>query len=441
MTSASRLPSIVTHDQIDLFAMMQSVWRKKGVIAVLAVLSGALAASYAFMARPEYEVSTILRPAALYEMDALNRSQVYSLPPNEALTRVGAALDSYETRLAYFRSRPELLAAFSGGGRTLEQAFEVFNQNALSIVQPDPKRSDLLSTFIGLEMRYPEGIKGEDVLNGFVQFAVNSVRDQLATDFKIIVNNRVSEVDERIKAARDTYQMGKAGEIAGLLEADNLKRAELQDELKALRVQLKTLRESRISSLDEAINIAHSLGIKKPSTPSSIASEGESSGNVIRTEVTNQQIPLYFLGSDALEAERKVLRQRASDDFADPRIGQIYRELQLLNNNRKVQLLEKRQNEDVFLKGLEALREERARLTNISTDLSHLNLVSVDRQAVQPVRPIKPRKMLIIAVGTLAGAILGAMLIVILHVVRPHRVQVAQVEKTAETDRPPVVVR
>src|SRR5690606_11892874 len=101
----------------------------------------------------------------------------------------------------------------------------------------------------------------------------------------------------------------------------------------------------------EAINIARSLGLKKPSTPSSMA-DSEASGNVIRTEVNNQQIPLYFMGTDALEAERQVLRKRRSDDFADPRIAQIRRELSLLISNRQVEVLRKRENEEIFLKGV-----------------------------------------------------------------------------------------
>lgn len=47
-------------------------------------------------------------------------------------------------------------------------------------------------------------------------------------------------------------------------ESDSLKRADLQDELKALRQQLKTKRMNRIAQLEESIGIARSLGIIKP---------------------------------------------------------------------------------------------------------------------------------------------------------------------------------
>lgn len=407
VTSVSRVPTVVAHDEIDLLALVQSVWRQKFLIAAVALLAGGVAAAYAYSITPEYEVSTVLRPAALNDLDALNRSEVYSLPPGSALIRVGAALDSYETRLGYFRSNPEMLTAFGRPGRSPDQAFEDFNNHALKLVQPDPKRADLLSAYIGLEMTYPKGVKGDDILNGFVQYAIESERKQISDDLRVIINNRLAEVDDKLKAARVAYDLGKEGQIATLLEADNVKRAELQDELKALRVQLKVMRENRIAQLDEAINIARSLGLKKPSTPSAMANEGGATGNVFRTEVNNQQIPLYFMGTDALEAERNVLRKRASDDFADPRIAQIHHELQLLVNNRKVQVLKQRQNEEVFLMGIEALRSERIRLTSINTDMSRLSLVSVDRRALEPASPVKPRKTLIVLIGVVLGGLIA----------------------------------
>ncbi|WP_224793795.1 MULTISPECIES: Wzz/FepE/Etk N-terminal domain-containing protein [Pseudomonas] len=415
MTSISRVPHVVAHDETDLIAMIQSIWRQKKLIASAALLVGVIAGGYAFLTTPEYEVGTVLRPAALNDLDALNRSEVYSLPPGGALVRVGAALDSYETRLNYFRANPDLFTAFGRPGQTPEQVFAEFNRSSLKLVQPDPNKADLLSSFIGLQMRYPKGVKGEEILNGFVQYAIENERKQIADDLKVIIGNRLAEVDAKLAAARAAYESSKDSKIAVLLESDNLKRAQLVDELKALRVQLKIQRDDRVAQLDEAINIARSLGLKKPSTPSSMASESPSNGNIIRTEVNNQQFPLYFMGADALEAERRVLRQRTSDDFSDPRVAQIRKELLLLTTNREVQVLRQRENEDVFLKGIESLRAERIRLMNIGTDMQHLSLVNIDQRAIEPVSPIKPNKALLIALGLFIGGLLGMMVAIFRH--------------------------
>lgn len=195
------------------------------------------------------------------------------------------------------------------------------------------------------------------------------------------------------------YQTGNESRIARLKEADAIKRAQLNDELKALRAQLKLSREARLAELDEAIGVARSLGLKKPSTPNLMADEGGASGNVIRTEVNGRPVPLCFMGTEVLEAERAALRKRTSDNFVEPRIGQIRKELILLSISRTVQTIKNRANEPAFLEGIEALRVERARLRALDTQLQGLHLVSIDQRAVASSKPVKPHKLTIVLIA------------------------------------------
>lgn len=116
-------------DEIDLFALIQSLWQQKKLIAGTTAAVGALALGYAFLAPSVYQASTVLRPAAINELDALNRSEVYKLPPTDALLKVGSALDSYETRLNYFEAHQELFKPLEKKGISLEQSFEIFNRD------------------------------------------------------------------------------------------------------------------------------------------------------------------------------------------------------------------------------------------------------------------------------------------------------------------------
>lgn len=409
MSGISPIPTIVSSDEIDLFSLFQAIRQQKKLIAAVTFLVGGGALAYSFLATPEYTVSSILRPAAINELDALNRSEIYKLPPNEALSMVGASLWSYDARLGFFRANQSLFQAFQHPGRSLEQSFEEFNRNSLNLTLPDAKKTDPVNAYIELDLNYPKGVDGVAVLNGFVDYAIAVEREQIAADLKVIVNNRLSELAGKIDAARSNYETEKAAKIASLLEADNLKRAELEDELKALRLQLRTERGDRLAQLSEAISIAKSLGILKPTTPSALADTGRpGSASVMRTEVNNQQIPLYFMGVEALEAERVVLQQRKSDDFTEKRIAQISKELQLLQTNRQVEVLRQRENEDLFLSGVQPLRAEMARLRNLNIDVSNLKLVTIDRQALEPMSPVKPKKVLIIVLGLVLGAVLGA---------------------------------
>ena len=408
MSSSFRAPPVRSSDEIDLVALLKSIWHQKRLLLLVTLGCGLIAAGYAFLATPEYKISTVLRPAAINDLDALNRSEVYQLPPADALLKVGAALESYETRLAFFRGNQKLFESFVRPGQTLEQSFEAFNRNSIHLILPDSDKKSSLSAYIKLEMTYPKGIDGVAILNGFVDYAIGSEREQIAADLGVIVKNRISELKGKFDSVRSNYDVEKEAKIASLGEVDTLKRAQLQDELSALRIQLKALRSDRIAQLNEAIGIAKSLGIQKPTTPSSLGdSVNIGARSVMRTEVNNQQVPLYFMGGDALRAELTALQQRRSDDFADPRVAQIAKELQLLTSNREVEVLSARKNDDIFLAGVQPLRAEMTRLSSLNIDMTTLKLVTIDQQAVEALTPAYPNRLLVVLLGLFCGGVLG----------------------------------
>lgn len=397
-------------DEIDLLELFRTLWRQRLLIALVTGACAVLAALYAFLATPVYQIQSVLRTPLIKDLDELNRTEVYKLSTGEALKRVGSALDSYEVRLKFFQANPALFAELLQEGVTPEQTFEVFNEKALKLLVPDPKKSDEnLTAYVGLQLDYPATLDGVAILNSLVDFAIWHEREKLEQDVRIIIENRLKKLALDITTSRANYDASKESRIIQLDEADRLKRALLQDELAALRTQLKTRRENRIAQLGEAIRIAEALGIRKPTTPSALGQEQRSvaQGSMVRTEVNNQQIPLYFMGTDALEAERKTLQLRKSDDFTEPRIGEIIKELQLLETNRQIEVLKLRENEDLFLSNLAALREEEARLRNLQVDFDNLQLVTIDQRALQPSKPIKPKKALILALGLVLGGMLG----------------------------------
>ncbi|MEO8492235.1 Wzz/FepE/Etk N-terminal domain-containing protein [Pseudomonas sp.] len=436
MNRTSPLNVPATPDEIDLFEIFHSIWRQKKLVVGCTIVAGLLGAGYAFLAPKIYEVSSVLRPAAINELDALNRSEVYKLPPADALAKVGTQLDSYGVRLEFFKSHEQLFKAFQKPGQTLEQSFEDFNRNSVNLVLPDPKRADLANSYLRLELQYPSDIDGVAILNGFVDYAIAAEREQVGADLKVIVNNRLTELKGKIDAARANYDTEKESKIAKLLEDDRIKRARLQDELNGLRLQMKMQRTNRLAELAEAISIAKSMGIRTPTTPSSMGDTSrEGAGQVMRTEVNNQNIPLFFLGTETLEAERAALKLRTSDDFTNGRIAEITKELEMLETNREVETLQKRSNEDIFLRDVEPLRAEIARLRSLNIDMTNLKLVSIDRRAQEPLSPIKPKKSLVLAVSLVIGLLLGMFVAFVRHLVLTRRATGATVPVISRAER------
>ncbi|WP_238996092.1 Wzz/FepE/Etk N-terminal domain-containing protein [Azotobacter chroococcum] len=397
-------------DEIDLRELFAGLWAGRLLILAVMLPVALGAAAYAFLASPYYEVRTILRPPVIKDLDELNSSGVYSLDAETALKRVGAALESYTNRLAFFQANQEQFSFLLNSDQTFEQLFDELNREAFTMLRPDPKKNDGLSPYVGISLTYPEGVDGVRLANDFANFAIAAERKKIEDDFVTVVQNKLALVERRIEAERARYLSAKDAQVAKLLEADALERAQLQDELDALRNELRTRRNNRIAQLNEATRIATSLNIRKPTTPNAMGEAAKAAqGNVIRTEVHNQEIPLYFMGTEALEAERDALEKRRSDDFTSPRIAEIQKRLRLLETNRQVEMLKQRKDkdEDLFLNDLDKLIGEAARLRGLKVDFSNLALVKVDQLAVEPIKPVKPKKLLILALGLVLGGMLG----------------------------------
>ena len=413
MSNTSSVSSAVSRHNIDIFGIYKLIWQGRRLILLLGTLFGLSAYTYTRLITSEYQVASVLRPVALNALDALNRSGVYTLPPDEALTRVGSALESYGVRLGFFRANQALFSYLQRPGVTLEQSFQSFNRASLKVITPPINKVGSTSALIRLELNYPEGVDGAQILNGFVEYAIEVERKHIEADLKIIIENRLVELEDSIDAARAEYDVSKQARIATLLESDGVQRSKLQDELVALRKQLRVGRMDRIAQLKEAIDIAQSLGIQKPTTPSGLAESSRvGEGPTMYTEINNQQIPLYFMGVEILEAERSALLKRNSDDFTEARIAHIAREMWMLQNNREVEVLEKRENEELFLNGVQPFRAEISRLGKAGNlDFSGIQLVAIDRKALEPLSPIKPRKILFVVLGVAFGCAAGALIV------------------------------
>ncbi|WP_454913468.1 Wzz/FepE/Etk N-terminal domain-containing protein [Stutzerimonas chloritidismutans] len=395
------------NDEIDLVELFRALWRQKILIVGVTLLVTLLAALYAFLATPYFQARTYLRPVPQSNLDQLNETGIYKLTPEEAINRVAGGLSSYDNRLEFFMNNQELFPNLTERGEQLEQAFAEFNEEAFEMLFPDPKRTENRSAFVGLRLTYPEGVAGASAVNGFVAYVLELERREIAEDVESLVNNRLASLEMNIEAQRANYEASKEAKIASLLEENALKRAQLQDELAALREELKTRRNNRIQELTEAISIAESLSIRKPTSPSAMSDSARGGAQVIRTEVNSRETPLYFMGTEALSAERDALASRKSDDFMEPRIAEIQSELAMLENNREVEILREREGEDLYLTNLAELREEAARLKGIKLDTDRLRLVRLDQPALDSSKPIKPKKALILALGFVLGGMLG----------------------------------
>lgn len=398
-------------DGINLFELFQSIWQEKILVVAITAVITVLALIYALMATPVYQVQSIIKSASIKDLDQLNGIEINMLSPAEALIQVGASLESYETRLGYFNANQDLLEPMLSKSKSAEQNFERLNRESIKInVKKDVEKDKNFAGYVSIQMQYPKGINGAVFLNGFVEHVIAVEKQLVADSLETLINNRLELLARTMDSARVGYDASKEAQIAQLAEKDALKKAELIDELAALREELKVRRQNRIMQLDEAIAIAKSLGITKPATRSSLA-EGQhrAASSVIRTEVNNEETPLFFMGTDALNAERNSLMARENDDFTSDRIVEINTALKILEYNRQIEILQSRENDELFLVELADNRKKMSNLKSLQVNMDSLKLVRIDQSAIEPTSPIKPKKSLIVILGIVLGGTLGVL--------------------------------
>ncbi len=410
------IPAPTRHDskfeEIEITEILRYIWKQRAIVVLLSSIGFFAALTYVSLANPVYEISTSIRPVGTADLDELNESGLYKISPLESLQSVGSAMESYDVQLKFFMGHVQYLAPFEASDTPIEKAFENFKKNStFSLKQIDPTKSSSMTDSIELTFTYPKGIDGVGIVNSFTSFVIENEKNKIEKNLKTLISNRIEKIEKDIDLYKVSYEVNTNADIAKLLEQDEIKKRNLQDEMEALRKQVQTRRQNRIKELDEAITIAKQLGISKPSTPSSLAQfDNNQAGNTIRTEVNNQHIPLYFMGQLALQAERSALAARRSDDFTEPRIDQIQKELYLLVSNREVGALKNRETPELFIKGIGESRADLARLKNLAINFNQLELVKVDKPASEPQSPVRPRKRLIVSLGLFFGFILGGAL-------------------------------
>ena len=148
---------------------------------------------------------------------------------------------------------------------------------------------------------------------------------------------------------------------------------QLQLSIQSARNIAKNQRLDRVAKLSEAIQIAKTIGFKKPNKDA---------------QLKNQETILYLLGYQALEAEKIILMTRESDD--------------------------------PFIEKLRGLEEQLDLLENFTLNTDKLSVAQVD-QAPSFGKKIKPKKSLILVVSAITGLMLGIFISLIRRAIKKSK--------------------
>ncbi len=340
-------------DEIDLRDL--ALMLIEGWYWILGTIVVAVVADFAYLAvtTPSYETSFRAVPASPANFAGFNLFDDFSIEPEDAYRTLGNRLSSFQNFERFVEENRDKFVI--GEDANLGGVFD----GRLSVNGLTAERNGSLA--MEVQYRYPEGERGAEVLNSYISDSAERTWDTLRSRF-------------------DDFNRAQITRLESTLE---LQKESLQAE-----------REEQLFLLEQAISVARRLDIDKPTTPQQFGRQPSGSEVIYATITGDDSLPLYFMGYEALEADRDVLRDALDKGLSNAAIRSTNQ--QLLQRQRIVEQL------------------GNSRLQGVDEDVepNHTErVVDVVEYAFPPAGPSEPRKALILALSLVLGGMLGVMLV------------------------------
>lgn len=324
-------------DEIDLFELMATLWKKKGIILLVTFLTTALAAGYAFTAKEQWTseaIVTVPNAAAVSNLYAGYRL----LDQGEKVTSISDVQNTVFKRFLDDSASYDNLARYLAGTA-------YFKEHTAG--KTEKEKMQVLDSWIK-----QVSIQSAD------KNAADKVRIALPADNASQAQHLLSQY--LMHSSQQTVQQS----YADLVQQIKAQQASLIDAMSASRTVAEVKRQTEIADIESALLIAEKAGISKPEI---------SAGMELKPN------NLFLLGRSALLAMLQGMKKQPLV------MGDKYYEQQT---------------------SLFSLEKYQANNEQVSA-FSYLKAAS------EPVTKDKPKRGLILALGALAGIVLGSFSVLI----------------------------
>ncbi len=459
-------------DEIDLRELIRILLKQKKIITIVTVTVFLLALIYALAATPVYKATAIFLPPNENDISHLIIPEIYTPDKTKLYKEFAIALESRLIFREVFNSL-NLFEYYTEKDNKNSNKIDIFDEfiKQISLKRPKAKRGEEITPNLFLSVTDQSPEMAAKMTNTIAEMAntalaretikgindrITLARTQLEKEIdglRTVVDKKrfdeierikekdqlqIKEINDQIIELRATAKKKRMDEIERLKEADFLAKQETEEKISSLRAIALTKREDRIRKLEEAAAVAKNAGIIERSDLLG-NQQFDSEKSTIYTEINTQLQPLYLRGEKALLAEINELKNRKSDDPFIPKLRDLQEQLELLKENKKIEVLQGRKNDDPFIPELRSLQQRLDLLKNnrkievllaresndpfttslrekelrfeelgkIQLSPDRVRLASFDQPAFPPVNREKPKRLLIVALGLVLGLFLG----------------------------------
>ena len=424
------------NDEIDLVELFMKVWNRKFWVIGIGAVTTACALAYALLATPIYEFSIYVKPPTGSAIIDLKDTRIEPLllqaesveellflqqtkPPvdvgfsglstEDVFFRFLTELNSYDTQYGIFKDF--VLSREAISGLTEIESDALFNAFGDKIVfgVPELKKGEKFITDT-IAIRYTDSNRESAValLNEMVARAEFKARAQLINEMEILrlyrIENNLNQIDQKLLMA-ELDRLNLVKDLSAKQTVDVLKK---QDALENAISTLAATRDADLAVLSEAIGIAKTLGITKPTTLNALVNNAAVGQVSVNASLSDTDNPLYLRGTEFLQAEYQALKNRRDKAIDDSKVIALKSELLALQNNRDVDALSSVTVDESYIwDAISPLKSQLTVLKGVDSTYPNLAVVRIDKPAQIPKSPIKPKKTLIVLLGGILGGMLG----------------------------------
>lgn len=403
----------------DFLTYLKKTWFKTvitivcifGLFSLLIFLIPKQYQSKVLIAQPDYSVSVELNRNTV---EPLTVQQIFKIYYDSARSR-----DNFNLFLSEITSSNELL--------TVEKVKkEIIKSFSTAIIEPEGGADEFITTpsLFSMAINSDNEYFSSNTINQYVLFANNKALKSILDDQSALKASAIEKVEREIKLIESDALERRQIQIQRIENENDIQIDQINEKIKALEFKAKLDRTSEISQLSEALVLAKSLGIKYPTKVDELSPDRVSVATNINLD-TNQNLPLYLMGTEYLSKRMELLKGRESDRSYITEINELERQKLILENDSRLASLKNRKNDLIFADNYSEKLAELERLNSIDISPEALKLFNIQESAFPTGESIKPKRGLLL-VFALVLSFFGVMVISFLTAYLSHREKLRQ---------------
>ncbi len=385
-------------DEIDLRAIVYSLFEKKFLIAGLTGFVTVISILYSFIQTPTpiYEATSSFTSPSTISVTSINKLHLSTETKDSIFSQFLTKLSSKNLqKLAFIEG--DFITTFNTDNNPIDDVDAFISSVTRSVKVHTP---DLTLVEMGLgslpELPYSVTIEGNSAeviskyLNILVDLANSKTIMELISLNELNIDNRIEEISIERDLLLEQAEQNRFSKIERIKEEDGLKIRQINDQIEALKIKAKLVRLNQIERIKEedgqkirqindqidrarykakenrlnqivvlidSAKLAKSLGIIENNFKL-INDDGASSDLTIAIGESKDLPEWYLYGEKALIQRVELLENRMNDDPFIPELVTLNNQLNEVQNNNLLKTLETRQDDGPFIPEIVTLNNQ-----------------------------------------------------------------------------------